>query len=91
MYQLSNQGQATINKSPFSPRLTKEPNSCFYCGFKKKKSLEKELLKMRKDFKTDQISGQNPELDKNEAAPREHWESLLFNTWGEVENRRGGI
>lgn len=44
---------------------------------------------MRKDFKTDQISGQNPELDKNEAAPREHWESLLFNTWGEVEKTQG--
>lgn len=45
---------------------------------------------MKKDFKTDYISEQNPKLDKNEAAPREHWESFLFNTWGEVEKKTQG-
>lgn len=44
---------------------------------------------MKKDFKTEQISGQNPKLDKNEAAPREHWESFLFITRGEVEKKTG--
>lgn len=43
LYQLNNQSQAAVNKPLFSPRLTKEPRTCFYCGFKKKKSLEKEL------------------------------------------------
>lgn len=51
LYQLNNQSQAAVNKPPFSPRLTKEPRTCFYCGFKKKVIGEGTVGRWRKILK----------------------------------------